>query len=624
MRITLAGTTALTALALGLSALTAPVSAAPPPSPTWTNTQLLGKRELLSDLDVAPDGYAVAWTADQVPLGCYDYPEACHPEDFFDRPVRTAGGTWAESSGTLPDHVVFDAAATGWGLVRGSAAGVAPTLSTRPAGGTWSAGEAVPLTPAPSTYASLTLTSNGAPVVWNAGVVDGTPTLQVTIRTQFGWVDRTRTTDGPARVIAGADGIVRAAWLRDQNQVVVSDLEPDGTWGPAIPAVRAPSAATEVTWLGTHALLVRYGEYPAVTEGVVTEGTDGVWGRSGIYTFTQPANVTASASGGPRGLVTLSYTERGRIHVLQQQDSGNFSESTVGSGTARSIVVDARGNATVLFATSGGSPEGSYTQLPVNGGWTTARKLPDPIAAPDPDGAYVAGVDAQGTVTVGGVGTVDGVKALYTQDLVTPIAVSSVNRAPSGGWAAAASFGVGWRTTWLDADSHDVRYRERRITSARFVQHQLATASTASTAKVRGKAGRVYCLSARAQAGTTTGPWGAENCVATPLDDRSLKGSKGDWTRAGGSTSSTKGATLASPRIHGTRFALLVHPSARAGAIRVTLGGQRLGTVKLTKGNPKKARVITLRGFKRTQHGKLVITVVSSGKPVRIDGIYAR
>ena len=90
------------------------------------------------------------------------------------------------------------------------------------------------------------------------------------------------------------------------------------------------------------------------------------------------------------------------------------------------------------------------------------------------------------------------------------------------------------------------------------------------------------------------------------------------------STARKHGATLTSPVLRGTRFALLVRPSADAGTVRVRLGDRTLGTYRLAKGKHARGPVVELGGFKHARRGKLKIEVVSSGKPVRINGVYAR
>lgn len=607
MRVALVSTSILSGLALALSCLSAPAAAAPSPTPGWSNTQFVSARDGFYGLVVAPDGYAVTKTWSREPNGC----DASCYSSYNSLLAREPGGTWVELPlDSVPTYPVFDSDGTGWGLVTGPSGAV---LVNRPPHGSWSTGEAIPLT-----SALLTLTDDGRPVLLAITQVGDAYTFQVAIRTDAGWVTRTRTTDDDSpRVTAGPGGTVRLAWRRAEGrEVVLSDLRSDGTWSPDKTVLESDRAVSEVSWLGPRALGFGYLTTSDYTTDVVGEGPDGVWGHE----LADLHQVDADA-GGPGDLVTLTSTAGDHLVARQQQSDGGWSRPvTLGDGLGGEVKVDARGNATAVWLDADYTLR--YAQHPVNGSWTSPR--PTPQAVSTFAHSLVVGIDGAGTVTVGATGVRDGVRGLYTADLSTPVAVSRIDRAPSRSWAAGSSFRVGWRTTWDRASTHDVRYRVRRVTGTGFVGHRLASGTKATITTVHGKAGRVYCLSVRAHLGATTGPWGRETCVATPLDDRSLKAGKG-WQRVGGSTVARRtGARLVSPRISGTRFALLVHPSSRASRIRVTLGGHLLGTFRVAKGTPRSARVLGLKAFKTTRQGKLVVTVVSSGRPVRISGVYAR
>lgn len=616
---------ALVAGALAMS--TSPSMATPPPSTEWTNPQLLSEREGVSGLTIAPDGYAVVSVWDPTPNGCD--PLHCVDSMFADVMIREPGSRWTEGDSRVAEFadVEFDDAGNGWAtwLVESDRFVESPgprrtMLSSRPAGGEWSDGEIVS-SDRWSFRDRLLVTDTSVPVVWRSLPVGDSYQLETAARTSTGWVRTTRTTDSAASLRAGTSGAVRAVWVARTAQgsaLVLSEQRSDGSWTADQVVLQSSPDLSDPAWIGTHAVALT-----TSTGGVIaTEASDGSWDMRPAFP-DQPAQLTAYEAAGE---VTVAWlTPEGEVRARHGRVDGRWSPPRTLGRRASSVdlAVDSRGNASLFWVADDFGTR--YAQRPVGAGWTATRRAPIPVdRTPDMSGVEAA-AGAGGTVTViGGSSLQQDNVSLHSADLTTPSALTRIQGEPDRGWARSTSIRVGWRTTWLRSTRHDVRYQVWTIDGRVAGTHRLASGVRADTRTLHGKAGRTYCLSARAHAGPTTGPWGEETCVSTPLDDRALSSSAA-WSRAHGtSTTRSRGATLTSPRIRGSRFALLVRPSADAGTVRVTFDGRRLGTHRLVAGRPGRPRVIALDGFKRPRHGRLVVTVVSSGKPVRIDGIYAR
>ena len=129
--------------------------------------------------------------------------------------------------------------------------------------------------------------------------------------------------------------------------------------------------------------------------------------------------------------------------------------------------------------------------------------------------------------------------------------------------------------------------------------------------------------------GTTLGEWSEERCVIAPVDDRTLtrvgtwaaKKGDGRWNRTYLQTK-TKGARLKLLGVHASVVGLLVEKGPGFGKVKVVFDGMPLGTVDLA-GAAKKRVAILLEDFPTSREATLVLKVVSAGKVVRIDGVYA-
>ncbi|MDH2414896.1 hypothetical protein [Nocardioides sp. CER19] len=145
--------------------------------------------------------------------------------------------------------------------------------------------------------------------------------------------------------------------------------------------------------------------------------------------------------------------------------------------------------------------------------------------------------------------------------------------------------------------------------------------------------GRTYCARVRAvDGGGNVGPLSTdESCYSVPIDDRQMRRSRGWHVRTNHYWQHTalvtrkRGATLRMPAVRARRFALLADAMPRGGRVEVRFGGRLLKRVTLRSAsvNGNDYRNIPLGVLPAARSGTLVIKVISTGRPVQIDGIHA-
>jgi hypothetical protein len=204
---------------------------------------------------------------------------------------------------------------------------------------------------------------------------------------------------------------------------------------------------------------------------------------------------------------------------------------------------------------------------------------------------------------------------------------------PTAAFRASNAFTVSWGGA-TDGDgavaSHDVRYRRAGLNGAFAAPVTWQTASAASSAPFTGVAGSTYCFSARATDDEgAVSAWSAERCTTTPLDDRGLTATGGFVRRSqAGNLANTfsdatrTGAALTRNGVKARQVAVVVQRCRGCGTVRVRLGTRTLGTINLSATATRKKQIVTFN-LPQARTGNLVVTVTSSRKPVRIDGIAA-
>ncbi len=191
------------------------------------------------------------------------------------------------------------------------------------------------------------------------------------------------------------------------------------------------------------------------------------------------------------------------------------------------------------------------------------------------------------------------------------------------------SVDVSWSSIRAGGARYDVRTRQAPAQRGFGGTSTWKKQTTSTSAAYSAARGHTICFSSRARdARGDTSTWSPQRCTATAVDDATMSGRRWSrqrsWSYYGGSRLTTKaqGATLSIPDVRATSVALLVSRGAGAGKVKVTLGSADLGTFS-TSGKHANRVVIPVAQFGSLRTGRLRVTVMSSGKPVSIDGIFA-
>lgn len=175
---------------------------------------------------------------------------------------------------------------------------------------------------------------------------------------------------------------------------------------------------------------------------------------------------------------------------------------------------------------------------------------------------------------------------------------------------------------------YDVRVRQAapRTGFGRYATWRSGTQATSGA--FSSTPGRTLCFSARSRyAAGHVSTWSRERCTAVALDDSALRGS--GWRPRSSSrfyahtlrVSSHRGATLSGARVRVRSVALLVSRRPDGGRVTVRLGTRKLGTVS-TAGRRGERVVVPVARLHAVRRGRLTIRVASTGRPVRIDGVF--
>jgi Domain of unknown function DUF11 len=198
--------------------------------------------------------------------------------------------------------------------------------------------------------------------------------------------------------------------------------------------------------------------------------------------------------------------------------------------------------------------------------------------------------------------------------------------------AAAKSFVVAWHTASHSAGStYTVRYRAASWKSGFGSYITWQHADTPGHATFHGKPGWTYCFSAQGTDRLGAGSaWSAERCISVPIAARSMR-QTGSWKLGQAAHSylglyrsaTAKGSTLWLLGAEATRIDLRVARCRRCGKIAVFFGGKLLREIALDRGKRGHGILIRLFDGSTLRKGNLAIEVVSSGKPVEVEGVVA-
>ena len=178
-----------------------------------------------------------------------------------------------------------------------------------------------------------------------------------------------------------------------------------------------------------------------------------------------------------------------------------------------------------------------------------------------------------------------------------------------------------------DGTTYDVRTRQATPRQDFGSAQVWKSRTTQTSATYHAARGRTVCFSSRSYATGAASAWSGDRCTTVALDDRSLDASH--WTRQRGSayyagtrlTTRRDGARLSLSSVRARTVALLVSRRPGNGRIRVSLGGHRLATVS-TAGARGDRVVVPVSHFRTVHRGRLVLTVVGSGRSVSVDGVF--
>ena len=203
--------------------------------------------------------------------------------------------------------------------------------------------------------------------------------------------------------------------------------------------------------------------------------------------------------------------------------------------------------------------------------------------------------------------------------LAAPTAPFSLSSAAVRWTATDASSGVA---------SYDVRYRRAAWNGGWSSYATLLSATTATSRTIALPIGYTYCFSVRARdhVGNLSG-WTHPRCVARPIDDRALAASSA-WTKRKSSGyyfrtyagTSRYHAALTRTGARVVQVALVATRCRGCGTVAVYVGSTRVGVVKLAAATTRRRTVFALPRL-RLRTATISLRVISSGKPVQIDGL---
>ncbi|MEX2237569.1 MAG: hypothetical protein WEB00_08550 [Dehalococcoidia bacterium] len=192
-----------------------------------------------------------------------------------------------------------------------------------------------------------------------------------------------------------------------------------------------------------------------------------------------------------------------------------------------------------------------------------------------------------------------------------------------------------FRLKWAASDpnsglkDYDVRYRMASLGGDFGTFRNWKLATTLVDARWVGLKGYTYCFSTRARDNVlNVSAWSAEKCTAIPFDDRGLTAT-GSWARetASGyylgsySLSSTTNNTLTKTGIMAEKLLLIATKCPGCGTVRVFWNGVAVIDIDLENATKQRRQFILIDDFGVMETGSIEIRIISSGKPVYIDGL---
>jgi hypothetical protein len=207
----------------------------------------------------------------------------------------------------------------------------------------------------------------------------------------------------------------------------------------------------------------------------------------------------------------------------------------------------------------------------------------------------------------------------------------------TGGWALLRPFNLTrtFTVSWTGGDDasgtagYAVQYRTAGYDGVFGAAALWQSATTATSASFAASPGWTYCFSARAlDAVGNVSPWSAESCTALPLMNTSLAHSTGWRKRTGSgyymrsySISSRRGAALIRRGVLTRRIAVIATKCPTCGTLGVYWNGTLLKKINLAASTTRKRQLVTVAGWASPRSGTVKLVVLSSGKPVIVEGL---
>lgn len=374
------------------------------------------------------------------------------------------------------------------------------------------------------------------------------------------------------------DSVINAG---DPGRLVVMTKAAGGAWVDA-------SAAAPVQQVGFPSVSIGAdGEIVVSYRRASGGGVEVVTGRAGEADLTAPVAL-AETSG--RAAASVAITPAAGVMVSWSADDAGTVEAALRSNL------------------------GSWTSL----GWLGGDILGGQLTQAYPNGMFtVLHLDDD---------------ALWWSDYVDDTTGPSVHMlAPRRSFNTRTSIQVRWalRDELARPKNADVRVRKTSPDRAYRSTEVWKRRETQKSGRYPGRPGWTYCFSARGRDRVgNLGGWSDERCLTTPIDDRSFATTTG-WRRVqqrasyrNTLTATNRRGTMRRSGVPATTLRLLAQTCPSCGRIKVTHGGRALGTFDLQSPKTRKS-VLLLTNYNQRRKGALVLTVVSRGKPVRIDGLIA-
>ena len=375
------------------------------------------------------------------------------------------------------------------------------------------------------------------------------------------------------------------------------------------------------------------GTFTAVSAGgqhtcaIRADGTLVCWGNNDYFQSTPPSGTFTAVSAG--GQHTCAIRADGTLACWGYNESGRAippsgTYAAVSAGKGQSCAIRADGSLACWGDNSAGqatAPAGTYASISAGGSHTCAIRADETLAC--------WGSDDEGQVTP------------------RPHAKISV----ASPWSATSVVSLTWGAVPAVAPvvSYDIQYRSAPWNgwgTGEPVAWRSGTADTSGEFAVTS--GSTYCFAARAHDadGMVSGWTENEKCAVAPLDDRSLTRA-GTWTLGTGSPyyrstylqSSTSGASLTRTGVAAYWLALLATTCPTCGTVSLSFAGTAdyagetwattwSTTVSLYSPTTIEQKFLPI--FEEDswfadeiglRTGTVTLKVVTSGKPVAIDGL---